>query len=156
MPNWCDNTLAVAGPPDELQKFRDHVSGDKTALSLAKLVPQPAGLYEAKSGEPGTTPLWYDWCVTHWGTKWDVEDELVYEDDNVITYSFASAWGPPTEAITKAIQDYPKLAFSMFFEELGMCFEGKIRGTQRQVLEHYVRDCEPKFDPTLDALEMLA
>jgi hypothetical protein len=37
----------------------------------------------------------YDWCVNTWGTKWDVDPEMIMATDTDIDLSFDSAWSPP-------------------------------------------------------------
>ena len=69
---------------------------------------------------------WYDWNVRNWGTKWDVanvdnegypETEITDEGEDFIAYRFNTAWSPPIEAIIKLVDQYPKLRFSLSFEE---------------------------------------
>jgi len=38
---------------------------------------------------------WYEWCVDHWGTKWDFEPLDWCSVDNQIEINFESAWSPP-------------------------------------------------------------
>jgi len=47
-------------------------------------------------------PSWYEWCVDNWSTKWDIceVDEDYMEksaDGKTVTFSFDTAWSPPTE-----------------------------------------------------------
>lgn len=53
---------------------------------------------------------WYDFCVSEWGTKWDVGGNgytaEISEDGSTMTMAFESAWSPPVAAYEK-------------FEELG-------------------------------------
>ena len=52
---------------------------------------------------------WYEWCISNWGTKWDVGSSqygIERGNANECKFSFDSAWSPP-------IQFYEKL------EELG-------------------------------------
>ena len=69
---------------------------------------------------------WYDWNVRNWGTKWDVavadnekypETELQDEGKDFLSYSFNTAWSPPTEAIVKLSTQYPDLDFELSYEE---------------------------------------
>ena len=60
----------------------------------------------------------YDWCIEHWGVKWDA-CEVSGEDGD---YNFNTPWGPPT-----AFYDVmTELGFKVkaLYEELGMGFVG--------------------------------
>jgi hypothetical protein len=65
----------------------------------------------------------YEFCVSNWGTKWDVGGELDMVSENIINLSFDSAWSPPIEAFRKM----EELGFEVeaFYYEPGMCFCGK-------------------------------
>jgi hypothetical protein len=69
---------------------------------------------------------WYDWNVTHWGTKWDVainddkeysDTELMEETETSLAYRFNTAWSPPMPAIAKLSEQYPTLVFTLSYEE---------------------------------------
>jgi hypothetical protein len=39
---------------------------------------------------------WYNWCCTHWGTKWKARDVLVERDEHGgLCARFRTAWGAP-------------------------------------------------------------
>jgi hypothetical protein len=68
---------------------------------------------------------WYDWNITHWGTKWDVAvemdeeystTELDFFDDRT-HYRFQTAWSPPEDAIARLAFMFPQLRFTLNFEE---------------------------------------
>lgn len=68
---------------------------------------------------------WYDWNITHWGTKWDVavqdgEKYATTELDNFggqTHYRFQTAWSPPQEAISILAFMFPQLTFKLSYEE---------------------------------------
>lgn len=71
----------------------------------------------------------YDWCVDHWGTKWDVDDFVeevttVDEVEEHTLYSFQSAWSPPIEWLKQVGLKFPTLRFSLDFYEGGCWFAG--------------------------------
>ncbi len=71
---------------------------------------------------------WYDWKIQHWGTKWDVEAELVEEgDDGYLEYQFDSAWSPPVTWLEHVSQEYPTLRFLLKYEEDGCAFMGRAK-----------------------------
>jgi hypothetical protein len=65
----------------------------------------------------------YEFCVSNWGTKWDVGGELDIISKNVVNLSFDSAWSPPIDVFSKM----EELGFEVeaFYYEPGMCFCGK-------------------------------
>lgn len=56
---------------------------------------------------------WYDWCNFHWGTKWDACDVFMSDHpDNIVTYSFNTAWTGP-EPVARALREmFPELEIS--------------------------------------------
>jgi hypothetical protein len=69
---------------------------------------------------------WYDWNVTHWGTKWEPS---VYDferiNDDTIKINFDTAWGPCT-----ALYEYLESEgywIEGFYNEEGMAFAGCYR-----------------------------
>jgi hypothetical protein len=67
---------------------------------------------------------WYDFCVSEWGTKWDVGGDGIEPMvvGNTLTASFDSAWSPPTAAYEKLMD----LGFTVkgYYYEPGMCYAG--------------------------------
>ena len=132
MPNWCENTLTVEGAEKDVQRFKQlakpkatHACAD---LSLASLYPIPVGVYLGDLGPEETQMYgknnWRDWCVTHWGTKWDADATLTNELPDFLVYEFESAWSPPVAWLTKVAQDFPRLRFTLIYDEPGMGFAG--------------------------------
>jgi hypothetical protein len=73
---------------------------------------------------------WYDFSVNEWGTKWDVGGNGAYNhmDEHMVSFSFDSAWSPPTPAYEKlqelgfdveAMYYEPGMAFCGVFDECG-------------------------------------
>jgi|APSaa5957512622_1039677.scaffolds.fasta_scaffold59033_2 hypothetical protein len=124
MPNWCENRLEITGPERELTLFLAKAKEKDKPLSFQKLHPMPTEL--AGTSSPGETPNWYDWRVEHWGTKWDTGRE-VHADEGSATsqsFSFDTAWSPPTALVKKVSGDFPGLLFRLEYAECGMCFAG--------------------------------
>ena len=101
MPNWCSNNLTVSGPNAKL--FYEENGGD--TFSLKHAVPSN------------------DHCKD-WGTKWDVDLGDAYCDDEECVYSFHTAWSPPISWVVRASQMYPRLEFSLEYEESGCDLRG--------------------------------
>lgn len=133
MPNWCSNTLTVRGEAEEIKKFRRKATAKGTKLSLARLYPEPD--YDKVKVKPtfpkivkeeyvGKKEAWWDWRIQHWGTKWDIEATLEIDEEDYLRYEFSSAWSPPTAWLEKVSKNYPRLAFSLKYDEEGSGFMG--------------------------------
>jgi hypothetical protein len=122
MPNWCSNTMTISHPdPNMVTKALDAWNSGKF---LQTLIPCPQDLIDTMSGYFGDEekqkelekkqaanldkygyPTWWEYCVTEWGTKWDVGQDQ-YQDspipiNNGFSVSFESAWSPPCEGYAK-------------------------------------------------------
>ena len=109
MPNWCSNSLTLKH--DDPAMIDKAVAGFTEGKLLETLVP-----YEGE---------WdYDWCVSNWGTKWDVggDNGYIRPNPNTLKISFESAWAPPTEAYRK-MEEIGFEVKAMYYEP-GMAFAG--------------------------------
>ena len=109
MPNWCSNSLTLT--------HTDPAMIDKAV----------AGFTDCKLLETFVTyeGEWnYDWCVSNWGTKWDVggDNGYIRPNPNTLKISFDSAWAPPTEAY-RAMEELGFKVKAMYYEP-GMAFAG--------------------------------
>ena len=120
MPNWCDNYVEITAPKktiDEIEAIVDEKNNDKEREHglLNYLRPMPV---EEKEN-------WYNWSVDNWGTKWDVTEFYgSTREDNKISFSFMSAWGPPTEAYTYFLNNNKDVMVDAKYYEPGMDFAG--------------------------------
>ena len=109
MPNWCSNSLTLTHTdPAMIDKA---VAGFTDGKLLETFIP-----YEGE---------WdYDWCVSNWGTKWDVSGDNGYTrpNPNTLKISFESAWAPPTVAYSR-LEELGFTVKGMYYEP-GMCFCG--------------------------------
>ena len=155
MPNWCQNTLALMGPKDVLEEIA------ATGLSLQTLIPVPEELqkmekrYPVPKGEKEErarlmakygVDTAYDWQVTRWGTKWDINvGQITVEPpygtgtDHEISVSFDSAWSPPVKALETLYERYRDRGLTLWLEyfEPGCGFLGNAVGKDGQ----FVDDC---------------
>jgi hypothetical protein len=114
MPNWCENKLQVTGFENgkETQAFFERHKGEGD-LSFEKAAPYPQG-----SG-------WdYDWCCENWGTKWDADGAQAYVGERDLTYHFETAWSPPLQWLKTVAAQYPKLRFTLRYDESSEAFMG--------------------------------
>lgn len=96
MPNWCFNKLTVEhDDPAMLDRF---VQSYNAGTVCNEFIPMPK-----EYAEDGR---WYDWCISAWGTKWDIGADVGTEKEeryglratvvgNQANCSFDSAWSPP-------------------------------------------------------------
>ena len=140
MPNWCDNTIIITGEPVLVKGLKEFVGRavvlpdgeviEKPIYSLANIMPSspdsPPFLGEAfkSSGQED----WYHNNINSWGTKWDVSGDCYMNDykegDNHISYSYQSAWSPPTPTTQRLSEIFPELTITHKYYESGMDFWG--------------------------------
>ena len=137
MPNWCANTVTIKGPVDQIRAIWDDAHADKDGGLLQALRPMPAALQDTVkgTGDEAQTQThdgftnWYDWAVSQWGTKWDIDIEyLNYDEHNDGTASITggadSAWSPPIEAFQAYANENPDVYLELKYFEPGMSFIG--------------------------------
>lgn len=117
MPNWCENSLYIEAPEEDIAAIKAAVA--EQAL-LNYLRPEPEHL--ASSG--GVMPTWYNWRVGNWGTKWEVNAEITGETENSLYIYFDSAWSPPIEALQHWIDQSEDRIVDLRYIEWGMAFCG--------------------------------
>ena len=145
MPNWCNNNVSISHTDRSKMeallvavkegKFCNHVIpvpedlnivagrvGDDTNPDQVELERKTAENIE-KYGAGN----WYDFCVSRWGTKWDVdpyEPSIVEIDEhNTIYFGFDSAWSPPI-GVYEALVEQGYEVCAQYYES-GMCFVGE-------------------------------
>jgi hypothetical protein len=126
MPNWCNNSITISGSTETIETLWEEASKDDSGL-LQAMVPMPKDLDGTTS--PSDLPNWYDWRVTNWGTKWDVDLEGLeftnnHDGTSSITGWFDSAWAPPIEAYNTFLDDMDGCSIHATYEEGGMDFAG--------------------------------
>ena len=131
MPNWCDNTITIRGSRECRDSIRDYLKSkeDGEALSLNNLIPVPEELLKddwqrdkaiaAANKEKHGYDGWYDWRVAKWGTKWEVADVQIFDEDKHLMYNFQSAWSPVSAWVKALSAKYPEVAISHEFHEEG-------------------------------------
>tara|TARA_B100000497_G_scaffold113843_1_gene135974 strand:+ start:252 stop:794 length:543 start_codon:yes stop_codon:yes gene_type:complete len=124
MPNWCNNSIRIKGDYDTLVQLKPVVDSGEGFLQAIK--PMPKELEGTTA--PSDTPNWYDWCNENWGTKWDPEVHLEFQDNGdgtaEITGWFDTAWAPPIDAISTLADDWDSCYIELVYHESGMCFIG--------------------------------
>jgi len=142
MPNWCNNSVEIYhDDPAMLERVRTAFNDGRL---LDELIPVPTSL-RIVSGRCGADDNpeqialeaaqknnievhgykdWYDYCVSEWGTKWDVgaDGNPAQDIPGGLLLGFESAWSPPTTAYSK-LEDLGFRIRAMYYEG-GMAFAG--------------------------------
>jgi len=117
MPNWCENHLYVEASEGEIL----NILAAKDGL-LNHMRPEP----EHPEDVEGEMPQWYNWRVSNWGTKWDVQAEILPQSATALLIIFDSAWAPPIAALQHwQAQDSENRNFNLRYIEWGMAFVGE-------------------------------
>ena len=111
MPNWCSNEVDIVGDKETIKQVLEVVKNKDTGTGIFQMndfVPMPEELKNTEA--PKDTPNWYNWCVSNWGTKWDLDEETqaVFEPTR-IGLGFNTAWSPNCEFWTAFSEKYPTL-----------------------------------------------
>lgn len=123
MPNWCNNVaefhndnIEAVNKLEIFLRDNDDTHSEDGLLSYFRPIP--------KSEEDN----WYDWSITHWGTKWEAS-LYGYErvNDNTIKVSFDTAWSPPI-AFYEWMADNTEWYINASYYECGMGFVGRVEG----------------------------
>ena len=112
------------------------VYGDEVDLCMNALYPVPMDFRRfpfddnsaRKLGEAVDEPRkygGYQWQCDHWGSKWDVNGELLENHGTFLQYQFDSPWSPPISFFEKIAKDFPSLTFELEYYEPGMGFAGR-------------------------------
>lgn len=127
MPNWCFNKVTFTHS-DASQLIRAVDAFNRSEL-FAEFHPCPQDLIDTEADEQQTTTNidkhghanWYDWCLSNWGTKWDVDthgDTVDKPDGDSVELWFDTAWSPPIQFY----EQMEKLGFNVdaYYYEPGM------------------------------------
>lgn len=140
MPNWCGNTLTISHEdPAMITRAKDAFARGEF---FNEFIPVPADLQivagrvsdpdeqakleaqEKANRERYGHATWYDFCVSEWGTKWDVGDSQgvnSWTDTDLVLY-FDSAWSPPIAAYERLV-DLDFQVYATYYEP-GSAFAG--------------------------------
>jgi hypothetical protein len=147
MPNWCNNTLELKhANPEMIKRAKDAFEAGRL---LDEFIPIPLELKEGAMNIDELQKIrnweykkeldavreklnikyfgfkdWYDFCVSEWGTKWDIggDDGIATLKEDTLILSFDSAYSPPIDAYKKLEQ----MGFEIWalYYESGMMFCG--------------------------------
>jgi hypothetical protein len=173
MPNWCHNVVAITPSSAEAKKmFFELVKAVTEDKFLEWIVPVPPELDEeeihmfggegleaearnalrARLAEKFGFPTGYHFRVAKWGTKWEVDCEVIELQPEMIEFSFDSAWSPPSEAYRVL---YEKgFDINARYYEPGMSFGGIIEAVHGNgYTESHSDSMHDKNDPIRQMLD---
>ena len=111
MPNHITNKIKFYGEQSNINKVLELIKGEGECIDFNKIVPMPSNIYRGNLGFEERKKYgannWYDWSVTHWGTKWNAYYSHLDEDTN--TMCFDTAWSSPMpilEALAKLCYEH--------------------------------------------------
>ena len=108
MPNWCANRITIWN--DDPKVIKRIIDAFEREALFDEFIPCPKELwasngtefpaYKQRMIEKHGAEDWYDWCIEHWGTKWDVKlnddfNSLKVVSPTKIKLSIYTAWAPP-------------------------------------------------------------
>lgn len=144
MPNWCNNRVYIEASSEEIAGICDIIKQGKELLNY--LCPEPEHDKEQKNHMPN----WWHWRIAYWGTKWDVEADIISFDisGGWISLAFDSAWSPPIEALHNWADKSEDRSFNIRYIEWGMayCGEADSKGLEE---DFYIPNT---FDSVKDAI----
>jgi len=151
MPNWCENEVTLThSDPAQLKRLAEAFDSGKflsavlpepdyTVTPVAKTYPEfdaihaktPEDREKALKNEPTIREdAWWDWRVSHWGTKWEVgmdkgrENYAQLNDAGTKLFvSFDSAWSPPLGVYEELRRQ--GFGIAAYYWEQGMEFCGR-------------------------------
>jgi len=122
MPNWCNNTLSIQPVDDQPES---ETQFETLVLTIKNLLAAKVEFMEAFYPPPADLENNNDWCDANWGTKWDIEPEIIEDDDHWFKIAFASAWSPPIKFFEWLAPQCNKLFFNLDYYEKGNAFIGE-------------------------------
>jgi hypothetical protein len=129
MPNWCENRLKAEGERKNLEAFLSECFSmnehERKTLDFEKIVPL---------GDTGDD--WYNKQCDNWGTKWNVTDCNIDNEDTSISIWFETAWSPPIPLLEALTKKYTALSFTLEYSEGGMGFKGLFEGQRGEVIRN--------------------
>jgi hypothetical protein len=111
MPNWCQNVVTITCDESKKEELAALLRSIEEEKFCEHVKPLPGGEWN------------YGWAVANWGTKWDiVECEVLQDEDTEIIVFFQSAWSPPLPIYEQLVAD--GFGVDASYEERGCGFCG--------------------------------
>ena len=120
MPNWACDTIIIEGTKEAVATFAKTLrtpdsQGNTVDFSLHQTISCPS---EQEAN-------YYNWQVKTWGTKWDVsEPSIIEENTDKIVIQCETAWSPPSKWAARVAKKIPGVKVTVAFCEIGMHYYG--------------------------------
>ena len=175
MPNWCYNVLTARGTKEEIDSFlakttkanqsTDFADMEPLVFDFNSIIPMPNNVFRGNIGQKEQDecraqgiPNWYDWSISHWGTKWNACHTAVIRDaDDKVSISFSTAWSYPLPVMNEMIDMYPNIDFDITSHEESDAFvlqhtrEGIEEGENRYYADGKAVEYNDEKDKWIDA-----
>jgi hypothetical protein len=118
MPNHVTNIIRFEGDEKQIHDLLEKIQDDELgigSISFGKVILMPENIFRGNLGQAEREMYgsnnWYDWSVSHWGTKWDAYgfDDFPQNNGNSDTLRFLTAWDPPHPVLQKLSELAPDL-----------------------------------------------
>ena len=128
MPKELEHTTSPARIYETQEELDEYIKSreDDTGSAFAKQIISQAMTREYSDYLINTFGFnnWYDWSYENWGTKWDVSDVWLEDDDDYLRYDFDTAWCPPEGIHAFLVDKFPDITISWFYREEGVEMAG--------------------------------
>lgn len=102
MPNWVKCCVYARNHKALLDAFKGKDAyGEEKDFTFNKVVPMPESTYREPVGADAPADNWYNFCCSHWGTKWDCSD--AFDDGECVVFETA---GSCPDAYLSALAGY--------------------------------------------------
>lgn len=144
MPNWCYNSVELQHDnPTMIKKIVEAIESNKGLFKTFIPYPKKFAELDRKAKEhlektkeyikDGYNQGGYEWCISNWGTKWDVRKDDISvgtENENFVLLGFSTAWSPPIPFYKELVE----LGFKVrgCYEEGGVGFLGIYENGQEE------------------------
>lgn len=169
MPNHIQNRVTFECSEERLAEVLSAIAKDNVeaengksgpgTIDFEKIIPMPENIFRGNLGQKERelygSDNWYDWSISHWGTKWNSYSN--YSEGHTI--SFQTAWSAPHPVLERLAEMFPDVGITHKWadEDIGMnCGEHEYADGVR-VSEYYpegdvesldfacaVWECEPE------------
>lgn len=111
---------AGALPSYQLRDMQDYVKAHlPNAIALGEKYVNNTKTYGAMT--------WYDWCLQHWGVKWNASQSTISADENQLTIQFTTPWTDPQPILEALSLQFPDLTFECkSIPRIDVPFAGKV------------------------------
>ena len=160
MPNHVTNIIEIQNDnisENVIKKMLEQIMNDEQgigSIDFNKIIPMPDYIFRGNLGTEERAKFgennWYDWSISHWGTKWNAYSFGEYEDSNSI--SFQTAWTAPHPVLQALSNKFPNITLIHQWadEDIGANV-GKIEYKSGESINEYYPETQSK-----EAYEMAA